>query len=319
MLDAATFTALVRKHSGVVYLQCTRLGFRGEDLNDLVHEVWADLWEARSSWPAGGPENVLAFVRAYAARTALDIQRGARALKRDGITVSISAGPWSEPSGAPTALGLACPPEQEEAYDNAQVERALRSVAGLLSEESEAVILGRLDDAPEPTKRAAQRALRHMRRALDLPADSLATFVSDPAEHVIRAARRAVPLRGDDLEITQEMPCEADTWMNRPGTDSPTSAARPRCGAPAAPPTATPAEGPRDQTPTSRACARTPWSRSRQQPSASARSRRRERCASTTAPTPTAPLWTAKRPEPTVLTSAPWAMDEAPSTSGSRA
>ncbi|MCC7075081.1 MAG: hypothetical protein IT383_27460 [Deltaproteobacteria bacterium] len=319
MLDAATFTALVRKHSGVVHLQCARLGFRGEDLNDLVNEVWADLWEARTSWPAGGPANVLAFVRAYAAHTALDIQRGARALKRDGITVSISAGPWSEPSAALAALGLASPPEQEEAYDRALVERALRSVAGMLSDESEAVILGRLDDAPEPTKRASQRALRHMRRALDLPADTLATFVSDPAAHVIRAARRVAPAPLDYLDLTQELPCDADTWTNNPASDSLMSAARPRCGAPAAPPTATPAAGASDQTRSSRACARTPWSRSRQQPSASVRSRRRVRCASMTAPTPTAPLWNAKRPEPTVLTRGPWAMDEASSVSGSRA
>lgn len=319
MLDAATFTALVRKHSGVVHLQCARLGFRGEDLNDLVNEVWADLWEARTSWPVGGPENVLAFVRAYAAHTALDIRRGTRAMKRDGITVSISAGPWSEPSAAPAALGLASPPEQEEAYDRALVERALRSVAGLLSDESEAVILGRLEDAPEPTKRASQRALRHMRRALDLPADTLATFVSNPAEHVIRAARRAADASLDYPELIPEMPCEADTLMNTPARDSLTSAARPRYGAPAAPPTATPVTGGSDQTQSSRACARTPWSRSQQHPSASARSRRRVRCGSTTAPTPTAPVWAAKRPEPTVLTRAPWAMDEASSVSGSRA
>lgn len=337
MLDADTFRRLVLKHTGLIYLVYRGFDFEGEDLRDAVQDFWTRLWASRETWPAGGPENEVAFLRRQARCRADDRRRDDRALKRGAEyrMVSFDREDTQERPVAERRCDLGVLRHDDAALDRALVEHAIRVVASSLSSESEAVILGRLDDHGEDfSKVTTQRAIRGFRRAIELPPSGPQdAAIRDMGEHVVLAARRIAEEAAkhpDDIELSvlseEDTACAAEVMASSPATASPMSDERRRSGGRAASTTPTPpsarlsetlSEGP--TTPSWKHCERRPAPRSRLRPSASARSRRPALSTSIVGKTSTTSRAATDWCERTVVSRSPSAVfEESSSVSGSR-
>ena len=305
--DRETIRRLIQTYTALLYAVCQRVGFHDEELNDVIRDVWAAVWADRKKWPPGGPINEKAYLCTIAFRTAVDKMRMLKETKKRGApTISMTRRDGSDPADAKNGSPFRFMVEYDDKIDRELIDHAIRVVASTLSTESEAVILQHLDGGPKFGKDTTQKGMRNFRRALELPADHpYRAGVTDPADHLIRAAQRIerdAAENHDDIDIMQELPCGTDIRANRIERYLPMTAERRRSGAPARSPTDSPSSE-SGRIPSSRGCARTPSTRFSLLANVSARSHRQELSGSTTATTKTsAPRDSTRTPDRTVVT-----------------
>lgn len=119
--DSAAVRECIGRYGGLVWSLATRYGLKGTDAEDVVQEVFVDLWKSAERFdPAIAPES--GFIAMVARRRIIDRQRqlarsGRVVLVEDATTLNVSNGSWRESGAGARALGVG-----EEA---AQAERAL--------------------------------------------------------------------------------------------------------------------------------------------------------------------------------------------------
>ncbi len=119
--DSVAVRECITRYGGLVWSLAMRYGLKGSDAEDVVQEVFVDLWKSAERFdPEIAPES--GFVAMVARRRIIDRRRqlarsGRVALVEDAATLDVSNETWREAGAGPRTLGLV-----EEA---AQAERAL--------------------------------------------------------------------------------------------------------------------------------------------------------------------------------------------------
>jgi RNA polymerase sigma-70 factor (ECF subfamily) len=123
--DSAAVRECITRYGGLVWSLASRYGLKGTDAEDVVQEVFVDLWKSAERFDATiAPE--AGFVAMLARRRIIDRRRqlarsGRVALVEDAGELDVSNMSWREAGSRASVLGL------EE--DAAQAERALNELS----------------------------------------------------------------------------------------------------------------------------------------------------------------------------------------------
>ena len=173
-IDEARYKKLVKENAGLVYAICMGFGFEGAELDEMVQEVWLNLWKARAS--KLDTESDVAYLAGVARMTCkMELRAGKRrkrfALAEYGFNERDTGELSSGTVNGAVAFKSA---EQERVCDQKALRANLVELAGMLRPSQENMILERLNSGGDLSSdsRAARTqmgALRHSRRILNLP------------------------------------------------------------------------------------------------------------------------------------------------------